>query len=73
MASVGARPKMMNRMVSGIHEITVFSAPTSMVSSGKHSRGNWVLASSALLVSSELPPVPRAPAKKLQHRMPTNA
>ncbi len=29
-----------------------------MVSSGKHSRGNWVLASSALLVSSELPAGP---------------
>jgi len=61
---------MTNRMARGIQEITVLSAPTSMVSRGKHSRGNWVLANRALLVSRELPPVPRAAAKKLQHRMP---
>ena len=53
--SSGARPKITNRMASGTQEITVLSALTSMVSSGKHSRGNWVLASSALLASRELP------------------
>ncbi len=52
-AGRGARPKTMNRMVSGIHEINVLSAFTHMVSRGKHSRGNCVLASRALLLSSD--------------------
>ena len=38
--------------------MTVLRALTSMVSKGKHSRGNWVLASSALFVRRELPPLP---------------
>ena len=72
-ATLGARPKMTKSKARGIQEITVLSAVTSMVSSGKHSRGNCVLARSALFVRSELPPLPSACAKKLQHKMPTNA
>ena len=71
-ATFGARPKTTNRSVKGMKEITVLSPFTNMVSRGKHSRGNWVLASSALLARSELPPLPREEAKKLQHMMPTN-
>ena len=41
------------------------------LSSGKHSRGNCVLLISALLVSNEVPPVPSAPEKKVQHKIPT--
>ena len=72
-ASAGARPKITNRRASGIHEIIVFRRLDHMVSRGKHSRGNWVLASSALLDSRDSRPLPRAEEKKLQHRMPTKA
>ena len=70
MATAGARPKITNRMASGTHESTVFRAIDHMVSKGKHSRGNWVLANRALLLSNELPPVPRELEKKLQQRCP---
>src|SRR5580704_18431020 len=69
----GARPKIAKRMAKGTHDNTVLRALTHMVSSGKHSRGNCVLAMSALLLSSDCPPLPSAEEKKLQHRMPTKA
>ena len=44
-----------------------------MVSSGKHSRGNCVLDIRSWLVSSAVPPVPKAWAKKVQDKIPMNA
>jgi hypothetical protein len=61
---------MKNNNTSGIHDNTVFKAVTRMVSSGKHSLGNWVFESRALLLSSELPPVFNDWEKNVQQMIP---
>ena len=50
---------MTKRMANGIHEIRDDRALVSIVSRGKHSRGNWVLANKALFDSRAVPPLPR--------------
>ena len=70
-AGLGSCPYQRNRSASGIQESTMLRPLTIMVSMGKHSRGNWVFESNALLLSSEFPPWPREVAKKVQDRMPT--
>ena len=71
--AAGARPKRMNKMVSGIHEITVLSPPTSMVSSGKALPGELGLGQQGLVGQQRAPAGPQrrgeeAPAQDADER-----